>query len=81
MGSASLIKCKCPCLQFSGLMERTRHEGAGKPYGLSTVVDKRLAECQTIVFGAGAHRESIRMDCRDYPRLAEPKVADIAVHL
>jgi len=62
-------------------MERKRHEGAGKPYSLPTTVDKRRAECHTTAIAAGTRRESIRMDCQDYLRLAQPTVADIAVHL
>ncbi len=53
----------------------------GKPYGLATLVDERLAGSQTIAFTAGTHTQSIRMDYADYERLAEPKVADFSVHL
>ena len=53
----------------------------GKPYGLDTVVDEHLAQCQTITFNAGTHSRAIRMRCADYTRLAEPKVLDVTVHL
>ena len=53
----------------------------GKPYGLETLVDTRLTECDTIAFTAGDHRKTVRMSYADYARLAEPTVADFSVHL
>lgn len=53
----------------------------GKPYGLPTVVDEHLAQCDTITFTAGTHRRAIQMSYADYARLAEPTVADFSVHL
>jgi Ala-tRNA(Pro) deacylase len=53
----------------------------GKLYGLTTVVDSHLADCQMVMFPAGSHRQAIRMRYEDYARLAEAKVADFSVHL
>ncbi len=53
----------------------------GKPYGLETLVDARLASCETIAFVAGDHRQTVLMRYDDYERLAEPIVADFSVHL
>lgn len=53
----------------------------GQPYGLPTVVDEHLAQCETITFAAGSHRRAIQMTYADYARLAEPTVADFSVHL
>jgi len=53
----------------------------GGPYGLTTIVDERLAACDTITFTADTHHSAIRMAYDDYARLAEPKVADVSAHL
>jgi len=53
----------------------------GKLYELPTLVDEHLAEDDEIVFQAGSHRQVIRMKYADYAALAEPTVADLAVHL
>jgi len=53
----------------------------GKPYGLRTVVDTRLAEKDRLTFTAGTHRRAVRLRYQDYAALAEPQVADFAVHL
>jgi Ala-tRNA(Pro) deacylase len=53
----------------------------GKPYGLPTVVDSHLADCEFVVFSAGSHRRAIRMRYDDYARLAESTVADFSIHL
>lgn len=53
----------------------------GKLYDLVTLVDEHLAGDDEIVFRAGTHRHSIRMKYADYAALAEPVVADLAVHL
>ena len=59
--------------------------GAEPPFGnlwdLPTLVDEHLANDEEIVFQAGTHRHAIRMRYEDYARLAQPKVADLAVHL
>jgi len=51
----------------------------GGPYGLQTVVDQHLAECEAITFSAGSYKKSVRMAYADYARLAEPKVLDFAM--
>ena len=53
----------------------------GHLYNLRTYVDEHLAEQDNIVFQAGSHREAIRMKYEDYVALAEPVVADLAVHM
>lgn len=53
----------------------------GKLYGLPTLVERHLTQDDQIVFQAGTHRQAIRMSYSDYEKVAEPKVADIAVHL
>jgi len=51
----------------------------GGLYGLSVWLDASLAGRDEIVFNACTHRETITMSCRDYERLAAPKVARFAV--
>lgn len=51
----------------------------GNLYDLPTLVDRRLAEDERIVFQAGTHRHALRMAYADYEKLVQPKVADIAV--
>lgn len=53
----------------------------GNLYDLPTLVDRRLAEDEEIVFQAGTHRHAIRMKYADYERLVKPSVEDLAVHL
>jgi len=53
----------------------------GNLYDLPTLVDVHLAEDDEIMFRAGSHRQAIRMKYADYAALAEPDVADLAVHL
>jgi len=53
----------------------------GKLYDLITMVDEHLSEDEEIVFQAGSHRHTIRMNYNDYANLAEPKVMDLAVHI
>ena len=53
----------------------------GKLYNLPTLVDEHLAADEEIVFQAGSHRHAIRMKYADYALLADPAVADLAVHL
>jgi len=55
--------------------------GAESPFGnihnLPVYVDKGLAEMQEIVFNAGSHTETIRLNYADYARLVNPKVVEI----
>ena len=46
----------------------------GQLYGLRTFVEQSLASEKQIAFNAGSHTELIRMDYRDFERLAEPTV-------
>jgi len=50
----------------------------GSHYGMQTVVDRRLAEDEEIVFESNTHRESIRMKFDDFRRIEQPQVVDIA---
>jgi Ala-tRNA(Pro) deacylase len=53
----------------------------GNLYGLSTFVDKHLAEQEYIVFEAGTHTDAIKMSYRDYETIVKPKVEDVAIKL
>ena len=53
----------------------------GNLYDLPTFVDVRLVAEEEILFSAGTHREAIRMQYADFEKLAQPRVADLAVHL
>ncbi len=53
----------------------------GNLYGLTTYVDKHLAEQDYIVFEAGTHTAAIKMSYRDYEKIVQPKVEDLAVKL
>ncbi|MFW6132324.1 MAG: aminoacyl-tRNA deacylase [Planctomycetota bacterium] len=53
----------------------------GKLYDLPTLVERQLTADDEIVFQAGTHRQTIRMKYADYEKVADPQVADIAVHL
>src|SRR5206468_6745948 len=53
----------------------------GNLYGLSTYVDKSLAEQDYIVFEAGTHTDAIKMSYRDYEKIVKPKVEDLGVKL
>src|SRR6266566_6547045 len=51
----------------------------GNLYGLSTCMDKHLAEQDYIVFEAGTHTDAIKMSYRDYEKIVKPKVADLSI--
>jgi Ala-tRNA(Pro) deacylase len=53
----------------------------GNLYGLSTYVDKHLAEQDYVVFEAGTHTDAIKMSYRDYDKIVKPKVEDLAIKL
>ena len=53
----------------------------GNLYGLPTYVDQSLAEQDYIVFEAGTHTDAIKMSYRDYEKIVEPKVEDLAIKL
>jgi Ala-tRNA(Pro) deacylase len=50
----------------------------GRLYGLKVYADRALAEDEQIAFSAGSHAELIQMSYRDFERLAEPMVANLA---
>jgi Ala-tRNA(Pro) deacylase len=53
----------------------------GNLYNLEVWVDQVLAEDASIVFQAGNHIETVRIEYSDYARLVNPKVGDFSVHL
>lgn len=61
--------------------------GAEPPFGnwegqdLSVYMDKSLEGESHILFNAGTHTHTVRMRLGDYKRLANPKVADIGIHI
>jgi len=50
----------------------------GNLYGMAVYADQRLREDQQIAFNAGSHAELIQLAYRDFERLVEPTVADLA---
>ena len=53
----------------------------GHLYGVETYVDRSLTENNTIVFEAGTHSDAVKISYADFARLAQAKVADLAVKL
>ena len=53
----------------------------GNLYGVPTCVDKSLAEEDYIVFEAGTHTEAIKLSYRDYEKIVQPRVEDLAVKI
>jgi Ala-tRNA(Pro) deacylase len=51
----------------------------GNLYGVPTYVDKRLAGQDYVVFEAGTHSDAIKLSYRDYEKIAQPRVADLAI--
>ncbi len=52
----------------------------GKLYDLPTFIHPPLTEEAALVFQAGSHRQTMKIDMADYLRLAAPKVADFTAH-
>ncbi len=52
----------------------------GNLYGMDVYVDRMLAEDERIVFRAGTHTETMRMNYADFARLVKPMVVDVAHH-
>jgi Ala-tRNA(Pro) deacylase len=50
----------------------------GNLYGMSVFVEQTLAEDEEIAFNAGSHTELIRLAYKDFERLAEPAVVELA---
>jgi Ala-tRNA(Pro) deacylase len=53
----------------------------GNLYQLEVWVDQVLTEDEFIVFRAGSHVETLKIQYNDYARLVNPKVGDFSVHL
>ncbi len=53
----------------------------GNLYDVPVYVDKSLTEDPAIVFNAGTHDETMKVPYADYARLANPIVAEFAMHL
>jgi len=53
----------------------------GNLYGVPTYVDKSLAEEDYIVFEAGTHTEAIKLSYRDYEKIVNPRVEDLAIKI
>ena len=58
--------------------------GAVPPFGGiagdRTVVDRRLADQESVIVEAGSHTESVRMRTRDLIALTQARIADISVN-
>jgi Ala-tRNA(Pro) deacylase len=59
--------------------------GAEPPFGswydLSLYYDASLDECDSIVFNAGTHTDTVRMRWHDFKKLENPKLVDCWVHI
>jgi Ala-tRNA(Pro) deacylase len=53
----------------------------GNLYNIRTVVDETLTKDPEIVFQAGTHVETVKIQYNDYARLVKPEIASFAVHL
>jgi Ala-tRNA(Pro) deacylase len=53
----------------------------GNLYGVQTLVDTRLTEQDYVVFEAGTHSDAIKLSYRDYEKIAQPRVADVAIKI
>jgi len=53
----------------------------GNLYSVPVYVDRALADDGEIVFQAGTHQDTMKIAYQDYARLAQPIVADFAMHL
>ena len=51
----------------------------GGLYGVPLYLDKRLTECDEVVFNAGTHTDTVKMSLADFERLANPEIGDFAV--
>jgi Ala-tRNA(Pro) deacylase len=52
----------------------------GNLYGVPVVVDRSLAEDETIVVQAGTHTDTLSLRYADFARLVEPRVAEFTRH-
>ncbi len=67
--------------QFTGLFPQCE-PGAMPPFGnlydIPVWVDEALGEDEEIVFNAGTHTQTVRMNYADFERLVKPKVVRLA---
>jgi Ala-tRNA(Pro) deacylase len=52
----------------------------GHLYNIPVYADKALSEWSHIVFQAGTHRDTIKINYADFARLAQPTVGDFTTH-
>lgn len=52
----------------------------GNLYGMDVYAADSLASGDRFAFNAGTHRELVRMDCRDFHRLVQPRVGQVTRH-
>ena len=52
----------------------------GNLYGVPVVVDRSLAEDDTIIVQAGTHPDTLSLKYSDFARLVAPRLADFARH-
>jgi Ala-tRNA(Pro) deacylase len=53
----------------------------GNLYDVTTIMDKSLEKDDHIVFQAGSHEKSVRMEMSDYRKLVSPKILDFSYHM
>ncbi len=53
----------------------------GSFYGLPTIMDDRLEKDDFIVFEAGTHNRSIKMDMDEYIKIEQPKIYSFSYHI
>jgi Ala-tRNA(Pro) deacylase len=52
----------------------------GNLYGLKVYMDTSLARDKEVAFNAGSHLELVKLDYRDFARLAKPTILELATH-
>ena len=52
----------------------------GNLYGLRVYADPLLTRDKEIAFNAGSHLELVKLDYRDFARLAKPTILELATH-
>lgn len=72
-GNAEDVAQRCPDC------ERGVLPPFGSKYGMSTIADESLAQCDQIVFECNTHEEAVRMKWNDFRRLENPLVGRFAV--
>ncbi len=69
--------------EFKGLFPQCE-PGAMPPFGnlynLAVYVDEALTRDEEIVFNAGTHTQTVKMQYADFARLVQPKVVSLAAH-